>query len=352
MRLMFVLAAGTGASKALCGAARADSPGQFLQKLQKALAAEKASKLLVVVRQDPLAPPGTTERTEILALKRFIEQCSSQQGGQTETLADDGVVQSVNLARMPEPAQIADALKDQNATALLAIAWKPHRSKLVIRAAFINGSKTVWRGNTAVAMANGGQPAAGRAASNTTALNARNGRQGAGAGSSSLAGLGSLGNAGLGIGRQGAAAAIYGAANSQTLPRLNERILEFVLENSGKKVGNGQCWTLAAEALNDAGAQPPDAYDFGDTVELADLLPGDVLHFTNAILVTETAWYWYGAPDHVAVVAAVQGTSLSIYHQNVNGNMTVRNDVIDLATLQSGTIDGYRAVASPGGLLK
>jgi len=100
---------------------------------------------------------------------------------------------------------------------------------------------------------------------------------------------------------------------------------------------------LAAEALKSAGAQPPNVYDFGEEVALTELRPGDVLHFYNAVLVTPTYWMTLGAPDHVAIVGAVRGTSLVIYHQNMNGNLTVRQDTIDLATLQSGTISAYRA---------
>src|SRR5437660_1228712 len=48
----------------------------------------------------------------------------------------------------------------------------------------------------------------------------------------------------------------------------NPKILEFGLAHVGTQVGNGECWTLAAEALDYAGAKPPSGYVFGDQVPL------------------------------------------------------------------------------------
>ena len=52
----------------------------------------------------------------------------------------------------------------------------------------------------------------------------------------------------------------------------------------GKQVGNGECWTLAHDALDKAGAKRPgqdglSAYEFGKKVSLSTLKPGDILQF-------------------------------------------------------------------------
>ena len=72
------------------------------------------------------------------------------------------------------------------------------------------------------------------------------------------------------------------------LPDLNQKVLKFAEDHMGQQVGNGECWTLAAEALSSAGAARPGAkgvgvYDFGHKLEAGEgLLPGDVVQFEKA----------------------------------------------------------------------
>src|SRR5689334_13502000 len=66
-------------------------------------------------------------------------------------------------------------------------------------------------------------------------------------------------------------------------PALNQRVVDFVKSKVGKKVGAGECWDLAAEALNTAGARWDGLYGFGELVDWkkAEVYPGDIVQFEN-----------------------------------------------------------------------
>lgn len=59
-------------------------------------------------------------------------------------------------------------------------------------------------------------------------------------------------------------------------------ILAFCADSIGKRVGNGECWTLAERALIHAGAARPVGFKFGDEVTAEELRPGDVVQFESA----------------------------------------------------------------------
>jgi hypothetical protein len=142
------------------------------------------------------------------------------------------------------------------------------------------------------------------------------------------------------------------AAAADKLPPLNAEVLAFAEENAGKKVGNGECWTLADEALRAAGAKRPNTggfgvYVFGKEVALKKVLPGDILQFEGVRFErhkSDGSWYWFEFPHHTAVVAAAKGRTITLWNQHVNGDKKVRKTVIDLDDLQKGTITAYRPV--------
>ncbi|MFZ1333710.1 MAG: hypothetical protein WAR83_16070, partial [Flavobacteriales bacterium] len=43
-------------------------------------------------------------------------------------------------------------------------------------------------------------------------------------------------------------------STGSAIPELNQHIVAYALGQEGKKVGRGECWDLAAEALNSGGA--------------------------------------------------------------------------------------------------
>jgi hypothetical protein len=134
--------------------------------------------------------------------------------------------------------------------------------------------------------------------------------------------------------------------NGQDSLVFNAKILEFAVNHLGMQVGNGECWTLAEDALIYAGAKPAVGYVFGDKISLSSAQPGDILQFESAVFVAPTYWMQMGFPHHTAIVDAVQGSQYVILQQNVNGNLKVQMSTINMADLRSGTVTAYRAVAN------
>ncbi len=141
-----------------------------------------------------------------------------------------------------------------------------------------------------------------------------------------------------------------GSSDSSTvdpslLPPLNAKILAFAQASIGQQVGNGECWTLGAEALAVAGAQPPEVYDFGEEIPLDKALPGDILQFYSAKFVDGNSYLIMGAPNHTGVLSNISGTRWTMLNQNVNGDRRVQPTTFNIGQLTEGTITVYRAVA-------
>jgi hypothetical protein len=132
---------------------------------------------------------------------------------------------------------------------------------------------------------------------------------------------------------------------STDTPDLNAKVLEFAVKNIGKQVGNGQCWTLGAEALAYAGGEPPHGYVFGDAIPLSQALPGDILQFYKAHFAGLGYWMILGAPNHTAILQSVDGTTITMLNQNVNYDLRVQTSVINMADFVSGSLTVYRPIA-------
>jgi hypothetical protein len=132
------------------------------------------------------------------------------------------------------------------------------------------------------------------------------------------------------------------------LPKLNAAVLAFAESKIGEKVGNGQCWTLAAEALKSAGAKHANGYTFGKKLDKdAEILPGDIFQFTSAKFSGIKGNYKWtvtlGEPHHTAVVGKVIGkTKYEILEQNPG---PVKRATIDFDDLKSGSWEAWRPVA-------
>lgn len=123
--------------------------------------------------------------------------------------------------------------------------------------------------------------------------------------------------------------------------RIARGIVGFATSNIGKQVGNGECWTLAAEAMKAAGAEPPKGYTFGDEIRLNQIQPGDILQFTSARFDEPGYWAIMGTPNHTAVVYTV-GERTFILHQNVSGKKYVQSFDLDFDNLTSGRVQAFR----------
>jgi len=155
-------------------------------------------------------------------------------------------------------------------------------------------------------------------------------------------------------------------------PTLAEKILTFCTQHKGEKVGDGECSSLADNALKDAGAKGRSAekpnkgdYVWGEPVytqvtgeakpqgKLTDIKPGDIIQFRDVKLAGKEAngWtYTMSFGHHTAVVAAVEngGATIRIFHQNYGGKRVVMDGVLHPADLKEGWLRFYRPVAKTG----
>lgn len=127
-------------------------------------------------------------------------------------------------------------------------------------------------------------------------------------------------------------------------PELNKKIISFCDKHMNKKVGKGECWDLAAEALNSSGAKWSPPYAFGK--ELNDkkdiVYPGDIIQFEKVKLVYPDE-SWKEFPQHTAIIYKTSGKGqYTIAEQNSNGKRFVILTDIDLNFLKKGKYTIYR----------
>jgi hypothetical protein len=139
---------------------------------------------------------------------------------------------------------------------------------------------------------------------------------------------------------------------------LNEQVVEFARSKLGQKVGDGQCSSLAAEALRHAGGRIRRGDDgtWGDELKSPhDVKPGDIVQFENVVfqytysredgaMITQTNNFGH----HTAVISRVRkrGTKpiLVVLHQNVGGIQIVEEWTMNMAHKKRGTMKFYRPV--------
>lgn len=150
---------------------------------------------------------------------------------------------------------------------------------------------------------------------------------------------------------------------------INSKVLSFSRAQMGRRVGNGQCTSLATEALTRAGAQGiirdfpgPGDYVWGTLAARVAATPagvdgitnlsrtrgGDIIQMRNVFLQGRSpsgGTYWMRADHHTAVLESAdpyQGT-ITVLHQNWNGS-GVRRDVLILGDMKRGWMRIYRPV--------
>ena len=133
-------------------------------------------------------------------------------------------------------------------------------------------------------------------------------------------------------------------------PELNKQVVDFVTANLKKKVGKGECWDLAAGALNLIGAKWNGAYVYGDVVRYKTecVYPGDIIHF-NGVKVTyevDNRIYTEIMDQHTAIIYKVEGKGdYIIAHQNTAfSGRKVGLSPLNLEDITKGRFTIYRPV--------
>ena len=144
---------------------------------------------------------------------------------------------------------------------------------------------------------------------------------------------------------------------------LGDKVVKFCKENLGQTVGDGECGTLAARALEAAGATPfhkfkgdpaPGDFVWGELVFVVEFQggkrkrdpadakaqPGDVVQYRDAVFRTGSGGIFL-AQHHTAVVGEVKGNDLIVYQQNV-GKREVTKATLRPNELAGGWIRVYR----------
>jgi hypothetical protein len=146
------------------------------------------------------------------------------------------------------------------------------------------------------------------------------------------------------------------------IPPLNQKVLEFAHDRIGERVADGQCTSLAVEALRYADAErypfdPSGDYVWGHPVaSFQEALPGDILQFRNAVFqgkhwITKRRWVsWHHEyPHHTAIVLEVRegGRAVAILHQNVGAPdaPAATKQVVQEASIRPESLQGGGAVA-------
>ena len=155
-------------------------------------------------------------------------------------------------------------------------------------------------------------------------------------------------------------------------PTLSEKILAFCRQHKAEQVGDGECSSLADQALKESSAKGRSAekpnkgdYVWGEPVyaqitgeakpegKRTDIKPGDIIQFRDVKLAGKDGpnrTYTMSFGHHTAIVAAVEngGATIRIFQQNYGGKRVVMDGVLHLNDLKEGWLRFYRPVAKAG----
>jgi hypothetical protein len=159
-------------------------------------------------------------------------------------------------------------------------------------------------------------------------------------------------------------------ASPQAAPRpLGDAVLEFALRahKAGLQVGNGECWTLANDALASAGASPPshrggEGLNFGQLIctirpdsvaDISNARRGDILqYYTTTFRIQRrvgqaTSTTTTTMIQHTAIVVSVSGSEVRVVESNVGDVKLPTVNILDFGGLVSGEVKLWRAVPPP-----
>jgi hypothetical protein len=361
--VVFLIAAAVTAVLPRSSSCQAEPFESFARTLRTPLRQQRVRKVLLVIHTDDIDATNEPTPVEIESLRTQIaEVCRELSITKTEITGSRDLPES-SLGVAPDPADWQALLKQEKADAVVSVTWKATKSGLAVRVSLLNDRKVVWNGRARLrrkptsdgAALVGPLLSSGKMPGGGNFMGPMLGGSVGGWPSAAWDSTGSgnefntfnTGLTGQGTGGTSPAGQLpagYGTSGNST--DLNAKIFEFARSHLGQQVGGGVCYELPVVAFETVGAQPATAgNDFGQEVSLTELIPGDVLQFWSVRLAGPLGVWQLGEPGHNAIVGEVRGKYVAVYHQNINGVRHVRLDVLDLGSLVSGQIIGYRAVA-------
>ncbi len=135
-----------------------------------------------------------------------------------------------------------------------------------------------------------------------------------------------------------------------SIPALNQKIIFYVKTTIGKKVGHGECWDLAEQALDINQASWDHKYRYGIQVdpEKECLYPGDIIQFEGVVIKYRkgSRVYKETMEHHTAIIYELKADKVIVLiHQNTafSGRKVGLSD-LDMKTIVKGKIKIYRPV--------
>jgi len=135
------------------------------------------------------------------------------------------------------------------------------------------------------------------------------------------------------------------------VPVMNQKILNYVNKNMGKRIGRGECWDVVAEALNSCHAKWDKNFVFGKAIDYtkACVFPGDIIQLNDALMLDESvkgALVYDEYPQHSAIILKVINKQEYILaDQNYGlGKNKLNSHSINLKNLKRGKVQVYRPV--------
>lgn len=136
------------------------------------------------------------------------------------------------------------------------------------------------------------------------------------------------------------------------IPELNKKVIAYVNSVMGKKVDKGECWDVAYNALNSAGAKWDGMYVFGKPVDPKkdSIYPGDIIQLEKvfAEYVKDNVTWKEQFPHHTAIIYEVTAPGeYKIAHQNSSfTGKKVGITEMKLKDIKKGSITFYRPTKS------
>lgn len=133
-----------------------------------------------------------------------------------------------------------------------------------------------------------------------------------------------------------------------SIPELNKQVIDFVTANIKKKVGRGECWDLAAEALKLINASWDGKYKYGREVFFQNecIYPGDIIQFEGVIVKYKKGDVSYKEEmaHHTAIIYEVKGMGdFILAHQNTEfSGKKVGLSPLELKNITKGKYKIYR----------